>query len=125
MPTESSRRQVITIFLLQGIAGLAAMVWVAYVRRAQTAAILHSLGADAVILIGIFIVFLGSVALLKFELTEQIYVSLMTTACLAFYHLLGPVLTSRLAVAVQMRTRILAVQQLGPIKEDTRDPFTE
>src|SRR3954454_21899220 len=125
MPTESSRRQVITIFLLQGIAGLAAMVWVAYVRRAQTAAILHSLGADAVILIGIFIVFSASVALLKFELTEQIYVSLMTTACIAFYPLLGPVLTSWLAVAVAMGARILAVQQLGPIKTDTRDPFTE
>src|SRR3954447_11079782 len=125
MPTESSRRQVITIFLLQGIAGLAAMVWVAYVRRAQTAAILHSLGADAVILIGIFIAFSASVALLKFELTEQIYVSLMTTACIAFYPLLGPVLTSWLAVGVAIAARIMAVQQLGPIKTDTRDPFTE
>ena len=125
MPSESARRQVITIFLVQGIAGLAAMVWVAYVRRIQTAEILHSLGADAAILIGIFIAFSVSVALLKFELTEQIYVSLLTTACIAFYPLLGPVLTSWLAVAVAMGARILAVQQLGPIKTDTRDPFSE
>src|SRR5947207_15383281 len=90
MPSESARRQVITIFLVQGIAGLAAMLWVAYVRRAQTAAILHSLGSDAVVLIGIFIAFSVSVPLLKFELTEQIYVSLLTTACIAFYPLLRP-----------------------------------
>jgi len=123
--TELARRHVITIFLVQGFAGFAAMVYVALVRRAQTAEILHSLGAHAFILIGIFIAFSATVALLKFELTEQIYVSLLTTACIAFYPLLGPVLTSWLAVLVAMGARILAVQQLGPIKTDTRDPVAE
>jgi len=124
--TESARRRhVITIFLIQGLAGLAAMVYVAFVRRAQTAAILDALGSDAFILIGIFVVFSITVALLKFELTEQIYVSLLTTACIAFYPLLGPVLTSWLAVTIAMTARIMAVQQVGPIKTDTRDPVAE
>jgi signal transduction histidine kinase len=124
--TESARRRnVITIFLLQGFAGLAAMIYVALERRSQTAAIIRALGSHAVILLGIFIVFSMIVALLKFELTEQIYVSLLTTVCIAFYPLLGPVLTSWLAVTVAIIARILAVQQLGPIKTDTRDPFTE
>ena len=101
------------------------MVYIAIVRRAQTAAILDSLGSHAVVLIGIFIVFSATVALLKFELTEQIYVSLLTTACIAFYPLLGPVLTSWLAVIIAMAARIMAVQQLGPIKTDTRDPAAE
>jgi len=124
--TESARRRrVISIFLVQGAAGLAAMLYVAFVRRAQTAEIIRALGSDGVILIGIFVAFSITVALLKFELTEQIYVSLLTTACIAFFPLLGPVLTSWLAVGVAIAARIMAVQQLGPIKTDTRDPFTE
>ena len=124
--TEAARRRrVITVFLIQGLAGLAAMVYVAFVRRAQTAAILKALGSDAAILIGLFIVFAATVALLKFELTEQIYVSLLITACIAFFPLLGPVLTSWLAVGVAMTARFMAIRQVGPIKTDVRDPFAE
>src|SRR5581483_4429177 len=109
--TESARRRrVITVFLVQGLAGLLAMVYVAYVRRAQTMAILHALGSDAPIIIGFFVIFATAVAFLKFELTNQIYV---------------PVLTSWLAVAVAIVSRVLALKQFGPVKTDTRDPFTE
>ncbi len=124
--TESARRRrVITVFLVQGLAGLLAMVYVAYVRRAQTMAILHALGSDAPIIIALFLTFATAVAFLKFELTNQIYVSLLITACIAFYPLLGPVLTSWLAVAVAVGSRLLALKQVGPVKTDTRDPFTE
>jgi signal transduction histidine kinase len=124
--TESAgRRRVITIYLVQGVLGFGVMVYVALTRTAETHRILTALGSDAPILLTLFVVFAMALSLLKFELTQQIYVSLMTTACIAFFPLLGPVITSWIAVLVAITTRLMAVLQLGPIKTDLRDPLAE
>ena len=72
--SELARRRVISVFLIQGLAGLIVMSWLTWLRHDQTAGILRALGGDAPILIAIFVLFATTLALLKFELTELVYV---------------------------------------------------
>ncbi len=90
---DAARRRVITVFLLQGVAGLLVMSWLTWLRADQTRAILHTLGGDGPILIAIFIVFATTLALLKFELTELTYVALVIVAYMAMFPLVGIVLS--------------------------------
>ncbi len=90
------------------------MLYLTVVRHDQTLHVLRTLGSDAPILILIFVAFAGTLALLKFELTDLIFVSLGLTAYIAFAPLLGVVLTSWIAVMVAMTTRILGMRQIGP-----------
>ena len=113
---ESARRRVISVFLIQGLAGLIVMLWLTWLRHDQTAAILRTLGSTAPILIAIFIVFGTTLALLKFELTDLVYVALVITAYMAMFPILGLVLSSWLAVFVSVGTRLLAIHQIGPAK---------
>ena len=101
------------------------MLWLTWVRHDQTRAVLKALGNEAPILIGIFIVFATTLALLKFELTDLTYVALVIVAYMAMFPLLGIVLSSWLAVAVSIGTRILALQQIGPAKIARQDPVTD
>ncbi|HEX8407226.1 MAG TPA: GAF domain-containing sensor histidine kinase [Thermoanaerobaculia bacterium] len=122
---QSARRRVIAVFLMQGLAGLLVMSWLTFLRHEQTTTILRSLGSDAPILIGIFVVFATVLALLKFELTDLTYVALVIVAYMAMFPLLGIVLSSWLAVAVSIGTRLLALQQIGPAKIARQDPVTD
>ena len=115
----------ISVFLLQGLAGLAVMVWLTWVRMEETKAILRALGGDGPILILIFIAFATTLALLKFELTNLLYVALVLTAYMAMIPLLGLVLSSWLAVLVSVGTRLLALNQIGPAKIASQDPLTD
>ncbi|HEX9984474.1 MAG TPA: ATP-binding protein [Thermoanaerobaculia bacterium] len=124
-PEAAARRRVISVFLLQGLAGLALMVWITLIRQQQTVQILHRLGGDAGILILIFILFSATLALLKFELTDLIYVALVLTAYMAMYPLLGPVVAVWVAVGVSIVTRAFAVLQVGPVKIARQDAFTD
>ena len=110
-PISAARRRVISVFLVQGIAGLAVMLFLTVTRAHDTVRILRTLGADAAILIGIFIVFATVLQLLKFELTDLIFVSLGITAYFAFTPLLGVVLTSWIAVTISMITRLVGVRR--------------
>ena len=110
----AARRRVISVFLVQGLAGLGTMLYLTWVRHDQTLHVLRTLGSDAFVLIAIFIAFATTLALLKFELTELMFVSLVLTAYIAFAPLLGVVLTMWIAVAVSMTTRILGMRQIGP-----------
>jgi signal transduction histidine kinase len=122
---RSARNRVIAVFLAQGLAGLAAMVALTILRRDETAAILDTLGSDAAILIAIFALFATGLALLRFELTDLVYVALVITAYMAVFPLLGPVLASWLAVTVSIGTRLLALLQIGPVKFARQDPLTD
>jgi signal transduction histidine kinase len=117
----SSRRRVIPVYLQHGAAGLALLVAVTLVRAGDTAAILHSLGPSAAILIALFFLFVFSLALLKFPLTEQIFVSLVITADMAMFPLLGVVLSAWLAAGAAVAQRLLAMLHIGPSKLDARD----
>ncbi|HYC89160.1 MAG TPA: ATP-binding protein [Thermoanaerobaculia bacterium] len=122
---DAARRRVITVFLLQGLTGLLVMAWLTWLRADQTRAILHTLGGDGPILIAIFVVFATTLALLKFELTDLTWVALVIVAYMAMFPLLGIVLSSWIAVAVSIGTRVLALQQIGPAKIARQDPVTD
>jgi signal transduction histidine kinase len=101
------------------------MVWITWLRHDQTLQILHTLGNDGPILIAIFVVFATTLALLKFELTDLVYVALVITAYMVMFPLLGPALSSWIAVGVSVGTRLLALQQIGPAKIARQDPVTD
>jgi signal transduction histidine kinase len=122
---DSARRRVISVFLVQGLAGLLIMVWLTWLHRDQTSAILDSLGSDAPILIAIFVLFATTLALLKFELTDLVYVSIVITAYIAMFPILGLVLSSWIAVFVSIGTRVLSLLQIGPAKIARQDPVTD
>jgi signal transduction histidine kinase len=119
---SAARRRVIWTFLSQGVIGLGLMLLITWSQRGVTAGILRKLGPDASLLIGIFLVFAITLALLKFELTDLIFVSLVMTAYMAMFPLLGAVLASWIAVFVSIATRILSMQQIGPVKISMADP---
>ena len=114
---DSARRRVITVFLLQGLAGLVVMSWLTVIRHDQTLEILRVLGGNAPILIAIFVVFATTLALLKFELTDLVYVALVITAYMAMFPLLGIVISSWIAVLVSIGTRLATRARQDPVTE--------
>ncbi|HEX8253600.1 MAG TPA: ATP-binding protein [Thermoanaerobaculia bacterium] len=122
---DSARRRVISVFLVQGLAGLLVMVWLTWVRSEQTAAILQSLGSDALILIAIFVAFACTLALLKFELTDLVYISFVIAVYMAMFPILGLVLSSWIAVFVSIAMRVLSLLQVGPARLARQDPATD
>jgi len=123
--SDSARRRTITVFLTQGLAGLLVMIWVTWLRFDQTLAILHRLQPNAAGIILILVAFAMTLALLKFELTELIFVSLVLTAYTVMIPILGVVMSSWLAVIVAGVARILALKQIGPAKIDSTDHFVD
>jgi len=124
-PEAAARRRVISVFLAQGGAGLLLMAWLTWLRQDQVTEVFQRLGDNALILIAIFVAFAVTLALLKFELTNMIYVSLVLTAFMAFFPLFGGVLTAWMAVLVAAGTRIIGMKQIGPTKISTSDPAIE
>jgi signal transduction histidine kinase len=124
-PEAAARRRVISVFLAQGGAGLLLMAWLTWLRQDQVTEVFQRLGDNAPILIAIFVAFAVTLALLKFELTDMIYVSLVLTAFMAFFPLFGGVLTAWIAVLVSAGTRVIGMKQIGPTKISTTDPAIE
>ena len=127
MPNGSdlARRRTITVFLTQGLTGLVLMLWVTWLRFDQTLAILQRLQPSAIAVIAILVAFATTLALLKFDLTELIYVSLVLTAYTVMIPILGVVLASWLAVIVAGFARVLALTQIGPAKIESTDRFAD
>src|SRR6185436_9645011 len=109
---DSARRRVISVFLIQGLAGLIVMLWLTWLRHDQTIFILRTLGTNGPILIAIFIIFATTLALLKFELTDLVYISLVITAYMSMFPILGMVISAWLAVFVSISTRLLGLHQI-------------
>jgi signal transduction histidine kinase len=122
---RSARRRVIAVFLAQGLAGLIVMLAVTFLRHDETSRILAALGPAWPILIAIFFLFATALALLRFELTDLVYIALVITAYMAMFPLLGPVLASWLAAIVSIGTRVLSLLQIGPVKLARQDPVTD
>ena len=123
--SDSARRRTLTVFLTQGFAGLLLMLWVTWLRFDQTTVILHRLQPTATAVILILIAFAITLALLKFELTELIYVSLVLTAYTVIVPILGVVMSSWLAVIVAGFARVLALKQIGPAKIESTDRIVD
>jgi signal transduction histidine kinase len=120
-----ARRRVISVFLIQGTLGCLLMIFLTFARSADTRDVLTTLGPNAAILIAIFIAFATTLALLKFELTELIYVALVITAYMAMVPVLGLVISSWVAVGVAIVTRIMGIEQIGPVKISADDRVAE
>lgn len=124
-PASEARQHVISVFITQGLAGLALMLWVTWERREEAVSVLAKLGPEAPILIVIFVLFATALGMLKFELTSVIFVSLGMMAFVAMPPLFGVVLSSWIAVLVAIVSRLLAMRQVGPLKIDMQDPAPE
>jgi hypothetical protein len=123
--SDTAQRRTITVFITQGLAGLLLMLWVTWLRFDQTAAILRNLQPNAIVVIAILVAFATTLALLKFELTELIFVSLVLTAYTVMIPILGVVAASWLAVIVAAFARFLALKQIGPAKIESTDRFLD
>src|SRR5438105_10025091 len=124
-PEAAARRRVISVFLTQGLAGLLLVVLMTVLRFREAGVIIDRLGAAAPLLILIFFAFALMLSLVKYELTNVIYVSLGITAYMAMLPLLGGVITAWLAVAVAIGSRVLAMANIGPVTISMDDPPLE
>jgi signal transduction histidine kinase len=117
----STRQRVIRVYIQNGAVGLVLMIAFTLLRGSEAAAISALHGGDAPLLIALFFVFATVLALLKFPLTEEIFVSLVITADIAMMPLLGPVLSAWIAVAAAVAQRVMGTMQIGPSKTDVSD----
>jgi signal transduction histidine kinase len=120
-----TRRRVISTYFTQGLLGLALMLWVTWFEGGRTLDLVHRLGPRPLALIGVLAAFSFALAMLKFELTDVIYVSLGMTAFMAIFPLLGPVLASWIAVIVSIAARVLAMHDIGPVSIEMQDAPVE
>ncbi len=123
MPTSAgsdaaARRRVIAVYITQGVAGLGAIVLYTFLRHDQTLLILQNLGPNAPALLAIAAAFTLGMAVLKFELTTEIFVSLVITAAIAFLPLLGGVMTAWMIVVIGTIVRWVALRRAGNGSDD-------
>ena len=123
--SPASRKRALGVFLRQSVVGLVALAWLTATRLDELARILRALGPPAPVLVAILVAFALALALLKFPLSDEIFVSLMVTAVLAIFPLLGAVMTAWIAVGCAVAARLLAIAHIGPIKIDAVDPVLE
>jgi signal transduction histidine kinase len=123
--SPASRKRALGVFLRQGALGLLALAWLTATRLDEPARIARELGPSAPVLVAILITFAFALALLKFPLSDQIFVSLMVTAVLAIFPLLGALMTAWIAVGCAAAARLLAIARIGPVKIDDADPMFE
>src|SRR4029078_5353265 len=121
-PEAVARRRVISVFLTQRIAGFLLVVVMTVLRFRETGLIVERLGPAAPLLIVIFFAFALMLSLVKYELTNVIYVSLRITAYMAMLPLLGIVITAWMAVVISIGSRALAMAKIGPITISMDDP---
>jgi signal transduction histidine kinase len=106
---SNDRGRVISVYLTQGTLGLLLMLWMTWRHSGEALGIVRSLGPNAPILILILVAFAAALQLLKFELTNVIYVSLGIVAFMIMVPLLGTVLSSWTAVGVAIATRLMVM----------------
>jgi signal transduction histidine kinase len=123
MPTSAgsdsaARRRVIAVYITQGVAGLGVIALFTILRHDQTRLILHNLGPNAPALLAIAAAFTLGMAVLKFELTTEVFVSLVITAAIAFLPLLGGVMTAWMIVVVGTTVRWVTLQRTAQAGDD-------
>jgi signal transduction histidine kinase len=117
----SSRRRVFAVYVQHGVGGALVLLATTFLWRDEPARIIGALGESGTLLIILFFFFATILALLKFKLTEEIFVSLAVTAYIAMFPLLGTVMSAWIAVITAAIPRLLGLLQIGPVKLDARD----
>jgi signal transduction histidine kinase len=120
-----SRWRVIRVFTVQGTVGLLLIIAATIILRHDTHRILEVLGSSGPFLILLFLLFAAALGSLKFELTDLVFASLLITAYMSMFPLLGVVLSSWIAVGTAIGVRILGMKQIGPVKLAMEDPTVE
>jgi signal transduction histidine kinase len=113
---SSSRRRLASVLVAHGSIGFLILVTVTFMRADATRATMHALGASGFVLIVIFAAFALALSLLKFKLTDSIFVAFGLTAVTTMLPLLGPVLSAWIAVSASATSRLLGIRQIGPNK---------
>ncbi len=121
----ASRRATLISFASLGLAGLATLIFVTVQRREEVVRIHQALGDRGTALIMIFAAFCLILALLRFELTNLVFVNLVLVALIAMFPLLGMVLTGWIAVISTIVPRIIRVLPTGSGKTVPDDPPLE
>jgi signal transduction histidine kinase len=117
----SSQRRVFAVYLQHGVVGLLVLTTATILRWREPAAIIDALGTSGVLLVVLFFTFSTLLALMKFKLTEEIFVSLAVTAYIAMFPLLGLVLSGWIAVTAAATQRLLGMAQIGPMRVEMPD----
>jgi signal transduction histidine kinase len=120
-----SRKHVIGVYLQHGVSGILALVAATILRHEEPANVIDALGPSGPILIVLFFLFSVILALLKFKLTEEIFVSLAVTVYIAMCPLLGLVLSAWIAVLAAATQRLMGMMRIGPLHVDMRDSALE
>jgi len=118
---EKPRREwTIRVTVFYAITAAAILIAHTIQHRDEVGLVLSRLD-HAPFVVGTFVVFAFAVSLLKFKLTDKIFVSFIVPACTAMAPLLGGVLCAWIAVGTAIICRILAINRIGPIKYDGSD----
>jgi signal transduction histidine kinase len=104
------------VLVAHGSIGFLILVTLTFMRADATGATLRALGPSAAMLIAIFAAFALALSLLKFKLTESIFVAFGLTAVTTMLPLLGPILSAWIAVTASATSRLLGIRQIGPNK---------
>src|SRR5438105_1621733 len=122
---ELARGRAFRVYLQHAIVGFFFVAGYTILRAREISATLAALGHGAPILIALFFVFSLALAQLLFPLTKQTSVSLVITACIAMFPLLGGVLSAWIVVLATMSRRILGMARIGASTIDMADASLE
>jgi signal transduction histidine kinase len=122
---ETLRRKLLTILFVQGSAGLLLFAALVMARHSDVGATLRAIGPTAPLLVFVLAAFAFALSLMKFKLTERVFVALGLTAATIMLPLLGVILTTLISVLASATSRFLAIRQIGPNKSDLSDPTVD
>jgi len=95
-------------FLVQGLLGFSIVVATTFLLLEETRHVFASHGAMGPVLVVSFFVFISLLGLLKFELTNLVFVSMVLVGDIAMIPVLGTVISTWIAVLAAMATRVLS-----------------
>jgi len=105
---QEIRNRVTRVFVAQAIAGIAVLLAITLLRTEETETIYAALGDRAPVMILGFFVFITILGLLKFQLTRLVFVSMVVSGCIGMFPILGPVLSTWIAVLAAMAGRTIS-----------------
>ena len=105
---QEIRSRVTRVFVVQAIAGIAVLVTITLLRARETERIYIDLGERAPLVVLLFFAFVAVLGLLKFQLTRIIFVSMVISGCIAMFPILGPVISTWIAVLAAMAARTIS-----------------
>lgn len=121
----ASRRLTIASFASLGLVGLATLILMSVLRFDEAVRIHHDLGDRGTALVLIFAAFCLTLALLRFELTDLVFVNLVMIAIIAMFPLLGMVWSGWIATLSTIVPRVIRLLPLDVERQSLDDPPLE